>query len=325
MLPFTIKRPFVEIADPAGFLNTGENQGGFAKAITLGEFAGEKVILVDFMTYSCINCQRTFPYMRAWHEKYKDQGLQIIAIHTPEFAFEKDIDNVRAALREHGLTYPVVLDNDYATWRAYGNNYWPRKYLIDIEGNIVYDHIGEGAYEETEKKIQELLRGRAEKLGDKVENSTLVAAEIPPVEHSARTPEIYFGSERGRALANGPQSGIAQFELPEKFALHKLYLRGTWNITREYATPLGAASIVVRYHGKEVYFVAASGKSVRLRVLQDGVPVSMQRGEHVDAEGYTTIEEDRLYKLVNNPSSEEHVLELQIPEGGLEAYTFTFG
>ena len=136
---------YVEIANPSGFLNTGMNPDGSAKPITIGELVGRKVILVDFMTYSCINCQRTFPHVTAWYEKYKDKGLEIVGIHTPEFAFEKNIDNVRIAMKKAGITYPVVLDNGYSTWGAYANNYWPRKYLIDINGTIVYDHIGEGA------------------------------------------------------------------------------------------------------------------------------------------------------------------------------------
>ena len=138
-----------EISSPDGFINTAP--------ITISELIGEKVILIDFWTYSCINCQRTLPYLNAWYEKYKDSGLAIVGIHTPEFGFEKEYDNVLAAAKKFGVTYPVVLDNDYATWRAYSNRYWPRKYLIDIDGYIVYDHSGEGAYDQTERKIQELL------------------------------------------------------------------------------------------------------------------------------------------------------------------------
>jgi thiol-disulfide isomerase/thioredoxin len=321
-----VKEPYVEIAGPAGFLNTGENPDGTAQSITIGELVGKKVILVDFMTYSCINCQRTFPYLTAWYEKYKDSGLEIVAIHTPEFAFEKNIANVRAALAEHGITYPVVLDNDYATWRAYGNNYWPRKYLIDIEGNIVYDHIGEGAYEETEMKIRELLDERATKLDEKpVADDDLVAADIPEVARSSRTQEIYFGSLRSNALANGPRDGAATYMLPAEFKVHKLYLGGRWDIAPEYAEPIGASSIIIRYRGKEVYFVARADAPTRVHVFQDGMRVSDARGEHVAADGSVTIQEDRLYKLIKNSDTGEHVLELRIPEGGLEAYTFTFG
>lgn len=151
--------PFVEIVNPSGFINTND------QPVKITDYVGKQVILVNVMTYSCINCQRTFPHVNSWYEKYKDDGLVVIGIHTPEFAYEKDKDNVETAFAKFGIKYPTVLDNDYATWRALGNKYWPRKYLIDIHGNIVYDHIGEGAYKETEEKIQELLKERAAVLG----------------------------------------------------------------------------------------------------------------------------------------------------------------
>lgn len=151
--------PYVEITNPSGFVNTND------QPIKIADYVGKQVILLDIITYSCINCQRTFPYVNAWYDKYKDEGLIVIGLHTPEFAFEKDKNNVENAMKEFGITFPVVLDNDYATWNALGNRFWPRKYLIDIHGNIVYDHIGEGAYEETENKIQELLKEREAVLG----------------------------------------------------------------------------------------------------------------------------------------------------------------
>ncbi len=146
--------PFVEIQNPAGFVNTND------QPFKIADYVGKQVILLDVMTYSCINCQRTFPYVNSWYEKYKDEGLIVIGVHTPEFAYEKDKANVEKAFAEFGIKFPTVLDNDYGTWRALGNRYWPRMYLIDIHGNIVYDHIGEGAYDETEAKIQELLKER---------------------------------------------------------------------------------------------------------------------------------------------------------------------
>ena len=155
-----------EITTPDGFINTGQNLDGSAKPISIGEFVGSKVVLVDFWTYSCINCQRTTPYLNAWYQKYKDEGLVIIGLHTPEFEFEKIYQNVLEATKSMEIKYPVVLDNDYSTWNAYRNRFWPRKYLIDINGYIVYDHIGEGKYEETEKKIQEALAERKVVLGN---------------------------------------------------------------------------------------------------------------------------------------------------------------
>jgi thiol-disulfide isomerase/thioredoxin len=151
--------PFVEIQNPSGFVNTD------GTAVTIEQYVGTHVILLNVMTYSCINCQRTFPYVNQWYEQYKDEGLIVIGIHTPEFAYEKDKNNVEIAMKKFDITYPVVLDNEYATWKALGNRFWPRKYLIDINGNIVYDHIGEGAYEETEQVIQTLLKERTAVLG----------------------------------------------------------------------------------------------------------------------------------------------------------------
>lgn len=145
------KTPYVEIQNPTGFVNTD------GKPIQIGDYVGKNLILIEVMTYSCINCQRTFPYVNNWYETYKDKGLVVIGIHTPEFAFEKDISNVEKAMREFKINFPVVLDNEYATWRALGNRYWPRRYIIDWEGNIVYDHIGEGAYDETEEVIKQYL------------------------------------------------------------------------------------------------------------------------------------------------------------------------
>src|SRR3989338_266338 len=162
-----------EITTPDDFINTD------SKPITIGEFVGKKVVLIDFWTYSCINCQRTTPYLNAWDEKYKDKGLVIIGIHTPEFEFEKDYNNVKAAVEKFGIQFPVVLDNDYSTWTAYRNQYWPRKYLIDIDGYIVYDHIGEGAYEETEKKIQEALSERMTILGEGGAINQSITKETP--------------------------------------------------------------------------------------------------------------------------------------------------
>ncbi len=156
--PVTAKN-FIEIVNPSGFVNSSD------APITVGEYIGKKVILLNVMTYSCSNCQATFPYTNTWYETYKDQGLIVIGIHTPEFAFEKDKQNVVDAMKKFGITYPVVMDNDYSTWNALGNRFWPHKYLIDIKGNTVYDHIGEGAYEETEAKIQALLAERREVLG----------------------------------------------------------------------------------------------------------------------------------------------------------------
>jgi thiol-disulfide isomerase/thioredoxin len=219
-----------EITDPQGFINTGGDP------IKISDYIGKKVVLVDFWTYSCINCIRTQPYLNAWYDKYKDDGFVIVGVHTPEFEFEKIYDNVLQATKDEGIKYPVVLDNNYGTWRAYQNSYWPRKYLIDIDGYIVYDHIGEGAYDETELKIQEALSERATRLGEGVDMTEgLVAVDGESITDSMpRTPEIYFGAFRNSDYLGNGQSGISglqNFILPKSLQTSSLYFDGPWTIT----------------------------------------------------------------------------------------------
>ena len=193
----------------------------------IADYIGKKVILIDFWTYSCINCQRTTPYLNAWWEQYEDDGLLIVGVHTPEFEFEKKYDNVVKAAQSLGIKYPVVQDNNYSTWTAYGNRYWPRKYLVDIDGYVVYDHIGEGAYEETEEKIRALLEEKKLTLGE----TGTIAEEISKAEGAQevsagpRSPEIYFGAWRNELLANGKtfEQGIQELSEPDDAALNHLY------------------------------------------------------------------------------------------------------
>ncbi len=200
-----------EIAEPSGFVNVDN--------ITIASLVGKDVILVDFWTYSCINCERTIPYLNLWYSEYHDQGLEIIGVHTPEFQFEHDINNVRMAVQKFGIQYPVVLDNNYATWDSYGNQYWPEDYLIDIDGFIVYHHIGEGDYNETEAEIQDLLRERAGALGlnISISNTTSVPSDAVAVNFSeVGSPETYFGAARNQYLANGNASvtGLQTLVIP---------------------------------------------------------------------------------------------------------------
>lgn len=220
-----------EVSTPDGFINT--------MPVSVAELVGKKIILIDFWTYSCINCQRTIPYLESWHEKYTDDGLVILGVHTPEFEFEKDFDNVKRAVEKFGITYPVILDNDYSTWTAYKNQYWPRKYLIDIDGFIVYDHIGEGGYAETEEKIVELLNEQKRVLGEKtIARDTSEPTNVDVVDSSkARTPEIYLGYSRRQYIANLPSTDCFDtsciFSFPQEINTNTFVLGGEWSIKPE--------------------------------------------------------------------------------------------
>lgn len=313
-----------EITNPSGFVNTD------GKPIKIADFVGKKVILIDFWTYSCINCQRTLPYVKAWYDKYHDQGLEIISIHTPEFAFEHVLSNVQNAVHADGVKYPVVLDNDYGTWNAFGNQYWPRKYLVDIDGYIVYDHAGEGDYDTTEKAIQKALLERATVLGTSVSVSgTATPKDLMPTDSSKiGSLETYFGSARNEYLANGVTGtpGAQNLVVPTDISANKLYLSGSWNFAPEYAeSKVPNTKIIYKYQAKSVYFVASSASGVKLRLLLDGKAIGSAAGADVAGDGSVTIKENRLYKLVNGLDYSEHTLEIQVEGTGLDAYTFTFG
>ena len=306
---------YKEIVDPSGFVNTDE--------IILEELVGEKIILLDFMTYSCINCIRTFPYLNEWYDEYSDEGLEIIGIHTPEFAFEKDIENVEAAMEKYGIEFPVVLDNEYATWNAYGNRYWPRKYLIDLEGNIVYDHIGEGNYDETENKIRELL-GLTAATTEKVEE---VASSRLSV-----SPETYVGAERNETLSNGERFTVGEqdFDRPTRVVTSLLYLVGTWNIEGEFAESISeTASILFRYKAKNVFIVASADEEVQVEVRVNDKPISESlAGLDVyfeNGKSYIDVQNDDLYRVIEGEEVESELLELIPQSPGLQIYTFTFG
>jgi len=311
-----------ELVGPDGYINTD------GKAITLSQYRGKNVVLVDFWDYSCINCQRTFPYLKSWWQKYKDQGLVIIGIHTPEFAFEQLQGNVSDAAQRFGLTYPIVLDNHYQSWSAFQNQYWPREYLIDIDGFIVHDHAGEGEYDATEQAIQDALRERAERLGTSIASSsltTLPAANLDGVQ----SPETYFGSNRNEYLGNGKRgvSGVQSFALSNETAPNTLYLGGSWNILPEYAEASTGAEIEFEYKAHDVYMVATNvGQSATLRVWRDGALLGVVAGSDVSPETSTiAIHGDRLYTLIHDTTLGVHTIRIQVVSGTLDAYTFTFG
>lgn len=322
-----------EISKAAGYVNTS------GKPITIGEFKGKKVVLIDFWTYSCINCQRTLPYLKAWDEKYRDQGLEIIGIHTPEFAFERVQSNVENAVQKFGLKYPSVLDNDYGTWNAFGNSFWPRKYLIDIDGFIVYDHAGEGNYEETEKAIQKVLAERAQRFGKATpQNAVTTAADVGAItDVKAGSPETYFGSARNEFFASGSPGvgGVQTFGATKTIELNKLYLTGTWNITPEYAETADSVSadtearIIYQYQAKALYLVAGADTSIDVEVMRDGKALDESvAGKDVmfkNGRSYISVKENRLYDVVKESAASSHKIEFIISAPGLQVYTFTFG
>ncbi len=289
-----------------------------------------KIILYDIWTYSCINCIRTLPYITAWDEKYADQGLLIIGIHSPEFEFEKDPENVRMAIDKYAINYPVVLDNDMETWKAFENRYWPRKYLADHEGYIRYDHIGEGGYKETEKIIQILLDERAASLGIQMPSSELV--DIESFEHSMfKTPELYFGykfaqnrNQLGSQEGFRPES-IVTYAEPAKIDMDKFYLVGDWknhNDSMELVSETG--TIKLRYNAKQVNIVTEN--SANLRILLDGEAVSaIHLGDDLTADGMLNVSEPDLYNLISAKDSSSHLMEIQVRGSGFQIFTFTFG
>jgi cytochrome c biogenesis protein CcdA/thiol-disulfide isomerase/thioredoxin len=301
-----------DIVNPTGFVNSDP--------FTLADYVGKKVILVDFMTYSCINCQRTFPYLNAWHKAYEDDGLLIVGIHTPEFAFEKDIENVRRAADKFGLEFPLVLDNDYATWAAYENRYWPRKYLIDINGTVVYDHIGEGKYAETEAEIVKLLNGRKRVLGEP--GTVAVQGASPVVEspefQSVRTPETYLGSDRVQYLVNLPSTTCLTGSCSYSFTGEKRQgyeLQGQWVTSGEsIMLEKGVGGIRLPFTAKKVNLVAGSATPVSLEIYVDGV-----------LHKQVVVGPHDLYNLVDMPSYGEHVVEIRFLDPGISAFAFTFG
>src|SRR3989344_5174675 len=298
----------IELVGIDGYLNVDN--------ITINGLIGKKVILIDFWTYSCINCQRTLPYITAWYDKYKDTGLEIIGIHAPEFEFEKKRENVQAAIDKWGIGYPVVQDNDHETWRAYQNRYWPRKYLIDIDGFIVYDHIGEGAYAETEKIIQELLNERNEVLGMKED----VASDVVDIESSRagffNTPELYLGyafsrGQLGNTEGWNPEQ-VGSYVLPSTMVKDLFYLEGDWYNHEDSMESVSDAKIVLDYIAKDVYIVAGAEKPVSITIKIDGIETQK-----------INISAETLYTLASLPEAKQHNLEIAAPPG-FRIYTFAF-
>jgi cytochrome c biogenesis protein CcdA/thiol-disulfide isomerase/thioredoxin len=281
-----------------------------------------RVVLIDFWTYTCINCIRTLPYLRAWDGRYRDSGLTIVGVHTPEFAFEREADNVREAIAANRLRYPVAQDNEYATWSAWGNQYWPAKYLIDARGRVRYAHFGEGAYDETEAAIRALL---AEAGRDRL--GPVARPRVETADPELVTPETYLGHERAEGFVPGPpRAGYGIYEAPDELRPVSFALSGEWYVGQESATAVGDARIEARVTARRVFLVMSSkgGRPRDLQVLLDGRPVGDgEAGEDVRG-GRVTVREERLYRLVSLARVEDRRLTLRVP-AGVTGYAFTFG
>jgi cytochrome c biogenesis protein CcdA/thiol-disulfide isomerase/thioredoxin len=293
-----------------------------------------KVILVDFWTYSCINCLRAIPYVEAWAEKYKNDGLVVVGVHTPEFAFEKDPANVAKALTDLKITYPVAIDSDYAIWKAFHNEYWPAHYFIDAQGSIRYHHFGEGKYDESEEVIQQLLREK---------NSALKTAGLVQVNGSGTqaapdlkdvaSPETYIGYDRAQNYAS-PQAirenKSQAYTAPSRLTVNQWGLVGAWNVSGEHASLTTApGKVIFRFHARDLHFVLGSGKDgkpVRFRVRIDGTALGEDHGGDTDAQGAGVVKEYRLYQLVRQKGKvEDRTFEIEFLDSGVQAFAFTFG
>jgi cytochrome c biogenesis protein CcdA/thiol-disulfide isomerase/thioredoxin len=312
-LPVYFQAP--EFTDTQQWFNT---LGG--RPLSLSALRG-RVVLVDFWTYTCINCIRTLPYVEAWYRKYRRDGLTVVGVHTPEFPFEREASNVQRAIGDFGITYPVAQDNDYATWTAYRNQYWPADYLIDARGRVRLVHFGEGQYAETEKGIRSLLAAGTARLG------AMARARVQRPDPSA-TPESYLGAAKAQRFANGPiEPGTRTYASvpPDGLRPDELAYGGRWTITPEAATASKGASLELDFSARRVFCVLGSPHRPRtVRVLLDGRPIPNRlAGPDVHA-GTATISNQRLYRLVDLPGPEQHVLTLR-PQRGISGYAFTFG
>jgi cytochrome c biogenesis protein CcdA/thiol-disulfide isomerase/thioredoxin len=294
-----------------------------------------KVVMVDFWTYSCINCLRALPFVESWYEKYKDHGLVVIGVHAPEFAFEKDPNNVRRAVADLKVTYPVALDNDYAIWQAFNNQYWPAHYFIDATGRIRGHHFGEGNYDESEQTLRKLLTdaGQTDLPPPGMGSAKAVGVQAPPDEAHDQSPETYVGYRRAENFAS--PGGFSQdqphrYSAPAALKLNQWALNGSWNVDPEKAV-LSAVpgKIEFRFYARDLHLVlgpGSDGKPVRFRVLLDGAAPAANHGADTDSSGAGAIDRQRLYQLIRQTGDvREHVFSIEFLDPGVQAYSFTFG
>jgi cytochrome c biogenesis protein CcdA/thiol-disulfide isomerase/thioredoxin len=293
-----------------------------------------KVVLIDFWTYSCINCLRALPYVEGWSEKYKDAGLVVIGVHTPEFAFEKERSNVEKAVRDLKITYPVAVDSEYGIWKAFNNEYWPAHYFIDGKGRVRYHHFGEGEYDESERVIQELLKENgAKSISDSTLKVSAGGAEAAPDQGNSRSPETYIGYHRAEHFASAEPIGKDSRKIytPQpRLSLNQWALAGSWKVGEESAVlQVAPGKIVFRFHARDLHLVLGptkSGKPVRFVVKLDGTPPGDDHGSDTDATGAGTVQGHRLYQLIRQKGAvEDRTFEIEFLDPGVQAFAFTFG
>jgi thiol-disulfide isomerase/thioredoxin len=293
-----------------------------------------KVVVIDFWTYTCVNWLRTLPYVRAWATKYKDRGLVLIGVHTPEFSVEKDLANIRRAARDMRVDYPIAVDTDHAVWNAFHNEYWPALYIVDAQGRIRYHHFGEGDYTESEKVIQELLaEAGAGGIGHDLVSVDPTGTEVVADWTDLRSVETYVGYEKAEGFAS--PGGLARdasrvYTIPAKLSLNQWALLGDWNVGPEIAALRKAMGrIAYRFHARDVNLVMGAGAGaapVRFRVLLDGHPPGPAHGSDVDDLGNGTAREPRLYQLIRQGKPiEDRLFEIEFLDSGTEVFVFTFG
>ncbi len=332
-LPAAVKEPRLPIEGRMPALGNAE---GWLNSIPLRTSdLRDKVVLVNFWTYTCINWLRTTPYLRAWADKYRDQGLIVIGVHSPEFAFEKDVANVERATRRLLLTYPILIDGEHAVWRSFNNQYWPASYLIDAQGRIRHHQFGEGNYEKTEQVIQQLLR----EAGATHAGGGLVSVNGRDAEASAdwddlESPENYLGYERTSGFASR-EGGLSpgkpgSYAPPDRLKLNEWALAGKWTARKQNIALDGSAgSIIYQFHARDLHLVMGPelrGTSVRFRVTIDGRPPGAAHGADIDAQGRGIVSEHRLHQLIRQTSPvSDRRFEIEFLDAGVEAFAFTFG
>ena len=320
-----IEGDFPSLGSATGWLNS--------QPLTAAGLRG-KVILVQFWTYTCINWLRTLPYVRAWAEKYKDHGLVVIGVHTPEFEFERNEDNVRRAAKDMRVEYPIAIDSSYAIWRAFDNRYWPALYFIDAQGQIRHHQFGEGQYEMSEMIIQQLLTQAGNgNLGDELVSVDAHGAEVGADWNNLRSPENYVGHDRTENFASPGGARLDKgdvYAAPSQLRLNEWALSGNWTMGNQ-ATVLNEANgrIACCFHARDLHLVmgsAAPGTSPRFRVLIDGQSPGAARGFDIDDQGNGTLTEQRLYQLIRQPKPiADRQFEIEFLDPGVEVYAFTFG